>query len=43
MSLLIYIDVETTDKNTDTAGITQIAAIAVRDGVEISRINLDVN
>ena len=43
MSLLLYLDCETTEKNTVTAGITQIAAIIVRDGKEISRINLDVN
>ncbi len=42
-NLLLYLDVETTDKNTKTAGITQLSAIIVRDGVEASRINLDVN
>jgi len=41
--LLLYLDVETTDKRTDTAGITQLSALIVRDGVEVSRINLDVN
>jgi len=43
MSLLCYIDVETTDKDTSTAAITQIAAIIVRNGTEVARINLDVN
>ena len=43
MSLLLYLDVETTDKNTNTAGITQLAAIIVRNGEEVSRINLDIN
>ncbi len=43
MSLLLYIDTETTDKRTETAAITQLSAIIVRNGEEVSRINLDIN
>jgi len=43
MSLLCYIDVETTDRYTYSAGITQLSAIVVRDGREIDRINIDIN
>jgi DNA polymerase III epsilon subunit-like protein len=41
--LLLYLDTETTDRYTSTAGITQLSAIIVKDGVEVSRINLDIN
>ena len=43
MSLLLYLDVETTDKVPYTAGITQLSAIIVRDGKEVSTIDLDIN
>jgi len=43
MSLLCYLDTETTDKYTETAGVTQIAAIIVKDGKEIAKLNLDIN
>ena len=43
MSLLLYLDVETTDKFPTTAGITQLSAIVVRNGKEIATIDLDVN
>lgn len=43
MSLLCYVDVETLGLHSRTTGVTQIAAIIVRDGREVSRINLDIN
>jgi len=43
MSLLLYIDVESTGLNPKTAGLTQVSAIIVRDGEEVSRINLHIN
>lgn len=43
MSLLLYLDSETTDKVTETAALTQLSAIIVRDGKEVSRFNIDIN
>jgi len=43
MSLLLYLDTETTDKYTATAGCTQLSAIIVRNGKEVSRFNVDIN
>ena len=43
MSLLLYLDTETTGRLPKTCGCTQIAAIIVRDGVEINKFNIDIN
>ncbi len=43
MSLLVYIDTETTGRYTETCGATQISGIIVRDGKEVSTIDLDIN
>ena len=43
MSLLLYLDTETTGRDPSTCGMTQLSAIIVRDGVELDRININVN
>ncbi len=43
MSLLIYLDVESLGLDSSKTGLTQLAAIIVRGGSEMSRINLDIN
>ena len=43
MNKLLYIDTETTGLDPKRHGLTQVAALVVIDGVEIDRINLDIN
>ena len=43
MSLLLYLDTETTGRYPSTCGATQLSAIIVRDGVEVSTFNIDIN